>query len=113
MMDEDGYPTDEELLFIEKYDLENGCYEEIMHYIEERWWNHYGWKEYEGNDELDEKPQYKFITMSTGGWSGNESIIRAMMKNLHLNCHEESWYRGGHYVFKFPLDKWEKKVGDE
>ncbi len=38
--------------------------------------------------------------VSTGGWSGNESIIEAMMgNNLFWLIHWQSSTRGGHYVF--------------
>lgn len=47
---------------------------------------------------------------STGGWSGNEDIIYAMMDNLVL--WGIIWYsstRGGHYAFRIPAVQPERK----
>lgn len=43
------------------------------------------------------------LYMSTGGWSGNEEIIRAMRENFIM--WDKTWHsvrRGGHYVFILP-----------
>ncbi len=43
------------------------------------------------------------ICISTGGWSGHETIISAMEKNklLMLHCYYK-WRCGGHFEFKIP-----------
>ena len=39
-------------------------------------------------------------TLKTGGWSGNEEIIKAMLGNmLFCDIYYQSWERGGRYVF--------------
>jgi hypothetical protein len=50
--------------------------------------------------------------MSTGGWSGNESIIDALAKNrlFWLVAWQES-RRGGHYRFELPLENKNAKQG--
>lgn len=52
----------------------------------------------------------KYIYVSTGGWSGHESIIAAMERNINLFwmlCWHSS-KRGGHYVFQWPEIDWSK-----
>lgn len=45
-------------------------------------------------------------TFSTGGWSGNESIVAAIEKNQWLQMVGAwSWRRGGHYEYRFPVLK--------
>ena len=36
---------------------------------------------------------------STGGWSGAEDLIDAMMENPRLKHRHIEWHRGGHHVF--------------
>lgn len=50
------------------------------------------------------------ISMSTGGWSGNEDIISSMRKAMGRMFWVLYWYssqRGGHYVFEVKADRWE------
>lgn len=99
-LDEDGYPTELALDTIEKWhwDDPKGWFE----FIEKIWsMPSWGWRE------TDEPHQYKKDTMvhryyiSTGGWSGNESIIRAMQCNEMLwNFQWVQSRRGGHYIFE-------------
>lgn len=48
----------------------------------------------------------KRLHLSTGGWSGNESILRALQRNsLFWMTSFEEHRRGGHYIFdlsRFP-----------
>lgn len=98
MPDGDGYPTDEELETIEKWDPrdQKGFFE----FIREIWWqqpNPYGWRESWEKDTIGE---YREISMSTGGWSGNESIIHHMRANRWM--WDSAWLfegRGGHFTF--------------
>jgi len=93
VLDRDGYPTEEALARLSAWphtDLE-------------------GWLEYaralwyypEAATVLDGK-RYRF---ATGGWSGNEDVIRAMSANavLWLLAWESS-SRGGLYLFSLPED---------
>ena len=99
-LDEDGYPTEETLDKIENwsYNDPKGWFKFIENIWHLRSW---GWTEgsYKQN-ESDSKNKYRYY-VSTGGWSGNESIIRAMQENKNLWYY--SWVqsrRGGHYIFE-------------
>lgn len=108
MFDEDGYPTDEALQIVKLWHWDDipGWFK----FIKELWWMpDWGWKEIEEPHSRKKNEMVKEHHISTGGWSGNESIIHAMEKNdmmWHL-CWEQS-RRGGHYIFqeyKFKDDK--------
>jgi hypothetical protein len=104
-LDDDGYPTDDALTIIEKWDWDDkkGWFD-FIHDI----WHlaSWGWREGEVADEIyqDEK-KYQY-DISTAGWSGNETIIRAMQKNDMLWV--VTWVqsrRGGHYIFQRDLEE--------
>lgn len=105
MLDEDGYPTNAALDVIRlwHYNDARGWFK----FIESLWAYHdWGWKEKDEPHEWEDHKQYKDkivhrYYISTAGWSGNESIIRAMQDNNFM------WYlnwvqsrRGGHYIFE-------------
>ena len=93
----DGYPTDEELTRIREWpgDDPRGW----LAFIKLCWWAaDWGWSE-------EYEPRWATTYhISTGGWSGNEEIIRAMRENTNLLWGQvwESVRRGGHYVFAVP-----------
>lgn len=100
LLDDDGYPTDYALYLIEIWPWEDtkGWFE----FIKSIWWKaDWGWDEGEEDSEhYNDKKVYRYH-ISTGGWSGNEDLIRAMEKNDFM------WYihwvqsrRGGHYIFE-------------
>lgn len=96
---EDGYPTVAALQRIEMWDFEKG-WGDFMKFVESIWWAaDWGWRKEEKMDETHERPVNAY-NISTGGWSGNESIIRAMQKNWMFwsQCWVQS-RRGGHYIF--------------
>ena len=44
------------------------------------------------------------ISFSTGGWSGCEDFINAVLGNVLLNVmYYSAWKRGGHYEFRVPI----------
>lgn len=47
----------------------------------------------------------KQIAFSTGGWSGCESVIGAVLDHPIMRRHLAQENRGGHYVFILPLDQ--------
>jgi hypothetical protein len=105
-LDEDGYPTEQALEIVEKWNWDDipGWFQ----FIKGIWhFSEWGWKEKDEPHEWSENhSQYKDrivhrYYISTGGWSGNESIIRAMQENSmmwHLNWVQSR--RGGHYIFE-------------
>lgn len=92
--DERGYPTERMLTYIEGLSpLEHDPFE-ICEYLNSCWhWDNMSVWKYRNSIE-------GCWTISTGGWSGNESIISALQKSLFWMCY---WYQsraGGHYWFR-------------
>lgn len=100
MIDEDGYPTDAALDVIRlwHYIDAKGWFK----FIENLWMYHdWGWKEKIEPHDYKDKLVKRFY-VSTAGWSGNESIIRAMKQNENMMW-TLNWVqsrRGGHYIFE-------------
>lgn len=96
MLDEDGYPTEEALALIEKWSYEDP--KGWFNFIKSIWWmRDWGWRE----SALSEDDTVLCYNVSTGGWSGNESIISAMQQNrIMWSTTWVSSRRGGHYVFE-------------
>jgi hypothetical protein len=102
-LDDDGYPTDDALTIIEKWHWDDcaGWFKFIESIWHLRSW---GWSEgmlpEENGFDIADKQRYEYH-ISTAGWSGNESIIRAMQKNDMM--WSLTWVqsrRGGHYIFE-------------
>ncbi len=97
----DNYPDDDELEKIINWKPDDKAFKDLMEYVYELWHlKKWGFKQ-EGNT----------YYISTGGWSGNESIIDALTENnfmFWVVCWQSS-KRGGHYVFEIPDYKvWNK-----
>lgn len=105
-LDEDGYPTDLALNKIKYWDFTDvkGCFEfikSIWHYPE------WGFEEENSIDSFTKDPIIRY-NISTGGWSGNESIMYMLEKNTMV--HYLSWKEsrvGGHYVFEIDPNRFE------
>ena len=100
MLDEDGYPTEAALEIVKRWHWidSKGWFE----FIKSIWWYpDWGWSEgEEPHDYRQDELVYRYH-ISTGGWSGNESIIRAMQETemmWHMNWVQSR--RGGHYIFE-------------
>ena len=88
--DANGYPTDETLEAIKAWPF--GEWTALWKFIRIAWHYKDAIREDDGN-----------IKVSTGGWSGNESIINAMQINRGFWV--TNWissHRGGGYVFEDP-----------
>lgn len=103
------YPTDEELEKIENWKIESEkSIRDLISYIVSLWkYADSGFTQITGNENRD-------YYLSTGGWSGNEDLIRAMEKNWMFWA--LTWFysiRGGHYLFKIPLIKESKNENSD
>lgn len=93
MPDKDGYPTERELKRIKEWDVLSDLMG-LLRFVENLW-------SYPDRFILKGKRVLR-LYLSTGGWSGNEDIIRALREN-----HSFWWIGwqksvvGGHYWFKF------------
>jgi hypothetical protein len=100
-LDDEGYPTEETLRLIREWSAKDctGLIDAVGAIWNFRSW---GWhankqkrREYKGG------PLSRTYHISTGGWSGNESLISAMRDNWMFWL--LSWHSsrvGGHYVFR-------------
>lgn len=108
-LDEDGYPTEEALKTIEKFEDWRNL-EKLFAAIKNIW----AYPDYFSGP-LDEppkeilpllwrEPKSKWYCLATAGWSGNELIIAALQKNPIIKgfC----WYmsaRGGLHVYQLRI----------
>ena len=100
MPDRDGYPTDEELAKVRDWPSDDPV--GWLAYIKSIWWApEWGWSEKcEIDYDQGNRPFVRY-SISTGGWSGNESILHAMRDTRTL--WQQTWVqhrKGGHYVFE-------------
>ena len=87
--DASGDPTDETLTIIEGWPMND--YEGLARFVCDTWNNDYGLFTYS-------EERFKLVT---GGWSGNESVIAAMMGNsLWWYMYWSMSKRGGLYEFE-------------
>ena len=94
-MDRDGYPDDADLEFIDNYSLlDQGTLPLINHILKIWHWPEYATFDADG-----------VLTLVTGGWSGNESIVSALEPTEFWLFYWQSSERGGRFVFKIPVRK--------
>ena len=119
-MDKDGYPTKKELYFIRRFDSLKRPAKELIDFIESIWWaKEWGFHFRKTRDEyasvmtIGEKPKHRYhyvLELHTGGWSGNEDVIRALEQNKWFyNFFWQSSRVGGHYEFRIPEHDYERK----
>jgi hypothetical protein len=97
--DEHGYPTRKTLRAIKSWSYDNIA--GFFDYVEKAL-SAYG--TFQRHDDLVKSIQKIYI--ATGGWSGNESVIEAMQKNIVIWAMTwESSHRGGGYWFHVPIKK--------
>lgn len=100
LLDSEGYPTKEWISFIEQYKPDKSLpIENFVGFVLVDGWHMQEWgfrlgKKYRGKRKLE---------LHTGGWSGNEDIIGAILSNISLTHFEmiyTMWRAGGHYYFE-------------
>ena len=108
-MDTNGYPTDEELDTIEKWDFRKNGIEEFLSYIRDNW-------EYAdiGYYDLKKSEDGKIwnLELHTGGWSGNECMIDSINNNFVFWA--ITWRKselGGHYYFEIKPELFKNEKG--
>lgn len=93
--DRDGYPTEQSLELLRQWDALD--FAGILAFVKS------GWKYPDRIKERVTKKGAIEVHISTGGWSGNESIISALQDNLcFFSFYWRTSRRGGHYRFKCP-----------
>jgi len=103
--DKDGYPTDETLDVVEHWPIATFAdVGELLVYLHKAWWQpDWCWTiaKRRTREKYKGAPLRRLYYISTGGWSGNESLINAMEKNcLFWAFAWVSHRRGGHYIFE-------------
>lgn len=103
----DGYPTEATLRRIRRWPIrELKDFEAAMDFAGRAWSYPELWAKERWFDDLDRpgwSPCLRYA-FSTGGWSGNESIVAAIKANRMLETIGAwSWRRGGHYEYRFPM----------
>lgn len=94
-IDEDGYPTDEALDYLQNF---HGSASEMVDFV--RSLMHNGASKVEDFvDDFGREEQR--LTLVTGGWSGCESVIGALQGTMFHFLLWESSHRGGKHTFTF------------
>ncbi len=95
-MDAEGYPEEKELRMIRKWDIKD--FPSLLQFVEDRWCYENFIRRNVIKDIVG-KPILEWVLI-TGGWSGNESLVNAILGNqLFEMCFYQSWTRGGKHVF--------------
>ena len=111
----DGYPPERALKIIEQWNCIDNTHAKLhalLDYVESLWFypDRFCWYKTTSTEEYADpkdwtkyKVRYRKLYISTGGWSGNESIIYALERNFMFWA--MNWRRhdaGGHYWFRIP-----------
>ena len=106
ILDKDNYPTDIFIEYIETFsDKKDIDFKTLLKYIETAW-------QYKDMFVISRKYKGKRkLKMVTGGWSGNEMIINAILNNIYLThfyMKYVKWETGGKYYFEINERQYEK-----
>lgn len=96
-LDEAGYPKNELITTIRNYHPDQGNIIKMIYLICHNWYHgEDGYKIYMADDGMVK------LELHTLGWSGNEDVIKEVLKNDFLTegpMKYMRWERGGHYYF--------------
>lgn len=89
MTDDGDYPSDEDIQRIKDWPFEDVM--GLIWFVQSIWhWDDYA------------KLNGDKFALHTGGWSGNEDIVDALMGTMFWMLCWESSRRGGHFYFEIP-----------
>lgn len=97
LLDDDGYPTDEAIAYIEQF---RGTPQHLTTLVADLW------------HLIDVTPVTNpdtgavTVELITGGWSGNESIVSALDQTAYRWLGWQSSERGGRHVYEFAANFW-------
>ena len=99
-LDEDGYPTEEALTIVKNFPV-TGSAKELLDFVRSLWyWDNMVWIEKHPHPFKDGEVEHT-VCFSTGGWSGNESLIRALNSNFLGELVWVKSERGGHHQYSY------------
>jgi len=108
MPNKDGYPTQQELKTIKEWDFAKDPLG-LVDYIQKLWF--YPDRAILSNvvDEVTGREVFQFY-LSTGGWSGNETVIQTLRETFFWKFFWQQSRKGGHYWFYIPRSKTSKNL---
>ena len=102
-LDHDGYPTDASLIEIERAKWVDAA--AVLDAVKAAW----HWQDFATHDltvcessVVHVMDGELFLRLSTGGWSGNESLVKALMKSEVGKLTWALKARGGLWIFRYP-----------
>lgn len=102
--DKDGYPTETTLKAIKAWPIKSfSDVEALLDFVGRAWSYPDRWVKAPRRFRYFGQLRRRY-TVSTGGWSGNESLITALESTLAWHISWRSSRRGGHYVLEVPQD---------
>jgi hypothetical protein len=106
-LDEDGYPTEAALERLEKWDILDSA--GALDFAKELWcYPDRVWDE-ERLHGYKENTTETIRCFSTGGWSGNESVIRALNENFGVMIEWVLSKRGGRHEYVYNPEKYKNE----
>lgn len=102
LFDDYGYPSDESLEKVINWKVENdNDFHDIMSFCKKLWY----YPDYFRKDG-------DVYRLATGGWSGNEDVIRAMQANhMFWIFYWDLSQRGGYYIFCPIRTRYHEEIG--
>lgn len=96
-----GYPTRKTQKMIREWNFLNA--KSLIDFIQERWaYANSGYFKIHFKKGTNGVPDM-CVDMHTAGWSGNEILIKALLKNPFARLFHTKWEKGGHYYFEISL----------